>query len=83
VVSIYSSLLTLRRLLIFFISSPSLHLSISEVGEKVTALNEGSFQAAASLGEALIHKRHEVSQTDLEAAVAVSQEMIGEKMTKI
>jgi hypothetical protein len=53
------------------------------VGEKVTAMNEEIFQAAASLGEALIHKRLEVSQTDLEAAVAVSQEMVGEKMTNI
>jgi hypothetical protein len=55
-------------------------LSISEVGEKVTALNEEIFQAAATLGEALIHKRHELSQTESEAAPAVSQEMVGEKM---
>ena len=58
-------------------------LSISEVGEKVTALNEEIFQAAATLGEALIHKRHEVSQTEWEAAAAVSKEMVGEKMTNI
>ena len=57
-------------------------LSISEVGEKVTALNEEIFQAAATLGEALVRKRPEVSQTDLNAAAVVSQEMIGEKMTK-
>jgi hypothetical protein len=55
-------------------------LSISEVGEKVTALNEEIFQAAATLGEALIHKRHELSQTDLEAVPPVCQEMVGEKM---
>jgi len=58
-------------------------LSISEVGEKITALNEENFQAAATLGEALIHKRREPFQTDLESAVAVSKEMIGEKMTDI
>jgi DNA polymerase III epsilon subunit-like protein len=59
-------------------------LSISEVGEKVTALNEEIFQAAATLGEALIHKRRGLFQTDLDhAAVAVSKEMVGEKLTNI
>ena len=58
-------------------------LSISEVGEKVTALNEEIFQAAATLGEALIHHRYEASQKELEAAVVVTQEMIGEKMAKV
>ena len=58
-------------------------LLISEVGQKVTALNEEVFQAAATLGEALIHKRHEISQTELDAAAAVSREMVGEKMTNI
>jgi len=58
-------------------------LSISEVGEKVTALNEEIFQAAATLGEALIHQRYEVSQKKLEEAAALSQEMVGEKLTRI
>ena len=57
--------------------------SISEVGEKVTALNEEIFQAAATLGEALIHNRYEVSQKELEAAVVVTQEMVGEKMANV
>ena len=56
-------------------------LSISKVGAKVTALNKDIFQAAATLGEALIHKRRELSKKDLDAAVAVSQEMVGKKMT--
>ena len=56
-------------------------LSISEVGEKVTALNEEIFQAAATLGDALIHKRYELSQTEFNAAVAESQGMVGEKLT--
>ena len=51
------------------------------MGEKVTALNEEIFQAAATLGETLVHKRRELSQTDLDAATAVSQEMVGKKMT--
>ena len=55
-------------------------LSISEVGEKVTALNSGIFQVAAALGEALIHKRYELT---LDAAVAESQETFGEKLTNI
>ena len=58
-------------------------LSISKVGDKVNALNEEIFQLAATIGEALIHKRHEVSQNDLDAAAAESQEMVGEKMTNI
>ena len=58
-------------------------LSISEAGEKVTALNEEIFQAAATLGETLIRKRYEEYQIDLEEAAAVSQEMVGKKLTNI
>ena len=58
-------------------------ISISEVGEKVAALNEEIFQAAAALGEALIHKHYEVSKKELEAAAAVSREMVGEKISNI
>ena len=57
--------------------------SISEMEEKVTALNEEIFQAAATLGDALIHKRHVVSQTVLDAAAVESREMVGKKLTKI
>ena len=53
------------------------------MGDKVTALNEEIFQAAVTLGETLIRKRQEVSQTELDAAAAVSHEMVGEKMTNI
>ena len=58
-------------------------LSISEVGAKVTALNKENFQAAATLGGVLIRKRREISQTDLDAAAAVSREMVGEKITNL
>ena len=59
-------------------------LSISEVGEKVTALNEEIFQAAATLGETLIHKRHEFeSQEDFNAARGESQNIIGPKITNV
>ena len=56
-------------------------LSIPEVGERVTALNEEIFQVAATLGESLIHKRYELPQTELEEAAAISQELVGEKLT--
>ena len=60
-------------------------LSISEVGEKVIALNKEVFRAATTLGKALIHKRRKLFETDLDAAAAVhvSQEMVGKKMTNI
>ena len=58
-------------------------ISISKVGEKVTVLNEEISQAAATFGKGLIHKHHEVSQKELDAAVAVSRETVGEKMTNI
>ena len=53
------------------------------MGEKVTALNEEIFQAAATLGEALIHKHHELSKSDLDAAAAACREMVWKKMTNI
>ena len=56
----------------------------SELGCEVSVLNEEISYAAEELGESLIYKRHEdVSQTDLDAAAAVAQEMVGEKMTNI
>ncbi|KAF8805146.1 hypothetical protein BYT27DRAFT_7339743 [Phlegmacium glaucopus] len=58
-------------------------LSISEVGEKVTALNEEIFQAAATLGEALIHQRHELPPEDLDAAAAESQHIVGNTISNI
>ena len=56
-------------------------LSISEVGERVTALNEEISRAAATLGEEIIHKRRELSQTELDAASVISQEILGKKMS--
>ena len=61
----------------------TISISDSEVGEKVTALNEEIFQAAAILGEALVYNRQELSQRDLNAASAVSHEAVGEKMTNL
>ena len=51
--------------------------------ERVAALNEEIFQAAATLREALTYKRRALSLADLDAAAAVSHEMVGEKMTNI
>ena len=53
------------------------------MGEKVAALNDVIFQAAAALGESLIHNRYGLSQKELDAAVAESREMVGEKLTNI
>lgn len=58
-------------------------LSISDVGEKVTALNEEIFQAAATLGEALVHHRYELPKEELDAALAESREMVGEKVSNL
>ena len=58
-------------------------ISISEVCEKVTALNDEIFQAVDTLGGALIHERRALSLADLDAAAAESQEMVGEKITNI
>lgn len=40
-------------------------------------------RASTTLEEALFHKRHELSQKDLDAAAVVTQEMAMEKMTSI
>ena len=53
------------------------------MGEKVTALNEGIFQAAATLGDTLIQNCRNISQTDLDAAAAMSQKLVGKKMTNL
>jgi hypothetical protein len=53
------------------------------VGEKVAALNEEIVQAAATIGENIIHKSRALSLIDLEVAAAASEEMIGEKMTNV
>ncbi|KAF8805140.1 hypothetical protein BYT27DRAFT_7213115 [Phlegmacium glaucopus] len=58
-------------------------LSISEVGEKVIALNEEIFQAAATLGEALIHQHHELPAEDWNVAAAESQQMVGNTISNI
>jgi chromosome segregation ATPase len=58
-------------------------LSILEVGDRVNSLNDEIFQAAATLGDALVHKRHELSQNEWGAAVVASLEVVGEKMTRI
>ena len=58
-------------------------ISISKVGEKVDALNNEIFQAATALRKSLVHRRPALSLADLDAAAAVSQGVIGEKMTNI
>ena len=69
--------------ILFDFSTDTDTISISEVSKKVTALNEEIFQAAAVLGEDITHKRRELAKTRLDAAAAVSREMVGEKMTNL
>ena len=52
-------------------------LSISEVGEKVTALNREIVRAAAIVNDAVIHTPRQISQGSFDAACADSQEMVG------
>ena len=78
--------LTRKLFLMFRVSVSSIKadtLSISEVGEKVTALNEENFQAASTLGEIFIHKRNERPKKDLEAVIAVSREIFGVRLTNV
>ena len=58
-------------------------ISISKVGEKVAALNEEIYQAADTLGEALIYKRRALSLAEMDDAAAASRNIVGEKMTNV
>jgi hypothetical protein len=58
-------------------------ISISKVGEKVTALNVKIYQAADTLGEALIYKRRALSLTEMDDAAAASRKIVGEKTTNV
>ena len=45
-------------------------LSISDVKDKVNALNDEKFQASASLGDSLVHFKYELAKEEKEAAYA-------------
>ncbi|KAF8161572.1 hypothetical protein B0H34DRAFT_701537 [Crassisporium funariophilum] len=58
-------------------------LSVSEVIDKVVALNEEIFQAAATLGESMVHHRYETSQEDMALAYESARTTIGEPILDI
>ncbi|KAF8951372.1 hypothetical protein BDZ97DRAFT_1932431 [Flammula alnicola] len=58
-------------------------LSISELVQKVNALNDENFQAAASFGDILVHRNHEWPKEQLEACYRGACEILGEPIAKI
>jgi hypothetical protein len=57
-------------------------LSISEVIDKVNILNEEIFQAAASLGETLMHVKRELPEEEIQRHFEQACRLIGEPMVK-
>ena len=55
-------------------------LSLSDVKDKVNALNDEIFQASASLGDSLVHVKPELSKDDKEAAFAEASRTITEPL---
>ena len=53
----------------FFLTKVDL-LSISDVKDKVNALNDENFQASASLGRSLVHFKYELAKEEWEATFA-------------
>ncbi|KIM36846.1 hypothetical protein M413DRAFT_448958 [Hebeloma cylindrosporum] len=57
-------------------------LSISDVKDKVNALNDECFQASASLGDSLIHLQYEVAKEELDAAFVDVRRTVSEPLAK-
>ena len=57
-------------------------LSISDVKDKVNALNGENFQASASLGESLVHFKYEVAEEEREAAYAQVCRTVSEPLAR-
>jgi hypothetical protein len=57
-------------------------LSISDVKDKVNALNDENFQASASLGDALVHFKYELAKEEWEAAYAEACRTVSEPLTR-
>ena len=58
------------------------HLSISDVKDKVNALNDENFQASASLGDSLVHLKYELTKEDWEAAYAEVCRTVSEPLAR-
>jgi hypothetical protein len=57
-------------------------LSISDVKDKVNALNDENFQASASLGDSLVHLKYEVAKEEQEAAFAEVCRTVSEPLAR-
>jgi hypothetical protein len=57
-------------------------LSISDVKDKVNALNDENFQASASLGDSLIHLKYELAKEEQEAAFAEVCRTVSEPLAR-
>jgi hypothetical protein len=57
-------------------------LSISEVKDKVNALNDKNFQASASLGDSLVHFKYELAKEDKDTALAEACRTVSEPLAR-
>ena len=57
-------------------------LSISEVKDKVNALNDKNFQASASLGDSLVHFKYELAKEDMDTALAEVCRTVSEPLAR-
>ena len=57
-------------------------LSISDVKDKVNALNDKNFRASASLGESLVHFKYELAKEEKEAAFAEASRTISNPLAR-
>ncbi|KAF9047639.1 hypothetical protein BJ165DRAFT_1115077 [Panaeolus papilionaceus] len=58
-------------------------ISISELKEKVVALNDEIFQAAVSLGESITHEPHGMTEVDASRMYGEVLQLIGEPITRM
>ena len=66
---------------VFFLTRADL-LSISDVKDKVNALNEENFQASASLVDSLVHTKYELAKEDWDAAFSEACRAVSEPLAR-
>ena len=57
-------------------------LTVSNVKDKVNALNDENFQASASLGNSLVHFKYELAEEEQEAAFAQACRTVSEPLAR-
>lgn len=58
-------------------------LSVSDLIQKVNALNEEIFQAAASLGDFIVHTPWDVTEAELQARQKISSDVLGRPLAQV